>query len=105
MKKIIVGMIVASMMAASPAMADRGGGYRDNHERHHDGGGSVNPWPFIAGAVVGGIIISEVGRERERESRPPARYITVCQEIRLYDAKGRFVKTERSCHEELVTDY
>lgn len=102
MKKIIVGLVVASMLASSIAEGhDRG--WREPPRREHNGGG-VNPWPFIAGAVVGGIIVNEVVRDRE-EYRPPQRYVTVCEDIMLYDSSGRYIKTERHCRQELVPAY
>ena len=108
MKKIIVGLVVASMLASSIAEAhDRG--WREPPHREHRGGGGVNPWPFIAGAVVGGIIVNEVVRDREvvreREYNPPVRYVTICENIPLYDSEGRYIKTDRYCHQELVPAY
>lgn len=101
MKKIIVGLVVASMLATSIADAhDRD--WREPPRREHHGGGGVNPWPFIAGAVVGGIIVNEVVRE---QPRPPQRYVTVCEDIMLYDSSGRYIKTERHCRQELVPAY
>lgn len=96
MKKVILAVALACMLPAV-AMADRG-----NHHREHRGGG-FNPWPFVAGAVIGGIIVHEADRDRERQP-PPRRYITVCENIMLYDARGTYIKTERHCHEELA-DY
>ena len=100
MKKIIVGLVVASMLTSSIALAhDRE--WREPPRREHRGGG-VNPWPFIAGAVVGGIIVNEVISDREEYRRPPMRYVNVCENIELYDQYGRYVRTERRCRRELV---
>ena len=54
-----------------------------------------NPWPFIAGAVVGGLIVHEAQRDYPK-------YVTVCNDVDLFDSYGRYVKTERICHQELV---
>lgn len=68
-----------------------------------------NPWPFIAGAIIGGIVVNEINRDRDdREYRPyppRQRYITVCENIPLYDVYGYYVRTERRCHQELVPAY
>lgn len=100
MKKLIIAAVIAAIVVPTIAVADRGGHYREP-SRH--GGGGVNPWPFIAGAVIGGIIVHESGRNREYN--PPQRYITVCEDIMLYDSNGRYVKSERYCHQELVSGY
>lgn len=100
MKKILVATILA-LSIPGLAFADRGEHHREPPRYEHHRGG-VNPWPFIAGAVVGGIIVNEVSRDRVEEYRPPMRYITVCENIELYDVNGYYVKTERQCRRELV---
>jgi len=102
MKKVIVGLVVASLFSSN-VFADhryeppmRYDGYRDYGYGHR--GGGVNPWPFIAGAVVGGIIVNEANRSRDVAPR----YITVCRDIALFDSSGNFVKTDRICRQEYV---
>ena len=94
MKKLLITLIACTVPMT--AMADRD---RFEHREHH---GGVNPWPFVAGAVIGGIIVNEVNRDREY--RPPMRYVTICEDLALYDSYGRYVRTERQCRKQLVEE-
>lgn len=66
MKSIIA--IAATLITAVPSVAAADGGccWEGNHWRgptHYDSN-RVNPWPFIAGAVVGGIIVHSAQESR-----------------------------------------
>jgi hypothetical protein len=71
MKQVITIVAALITLAPSAAMAD-GRHWRapDRHESHR--GGGVNPWPFIAGAVVGGLIVhaSEADEPRAIVGKP-----------------------------------
>ena len=71
MKHFIAIVASAITLVPSVSMAD-GGRWRapERFEEHHRGGG-FNPWPFVAGAVVGGIIVNEYNRPRVITSRQP----------------------------------
>ena len=58
MKPLIV--IAAALITAIPTIASADGRHwrePDRYRDHYDRGSRINPWPFIAGAVVGGIIV------------------------------------------------
>lgn len=74
-------------------------GYEHEHRKS-------NPWPFIAGVVVGGIVVREIDRQRQRDELT---YITVCEEYVVYDQWGHYIYderggivTQRRCRQELV---
>lgn len=90
MKKIIVGILCVVTAVPSVTLAD---GY------HHGGGrGGINPWPIVAGAVIGGLLVGSSNRARE------PRYTTVCEDVALYDQYGNYVRTERRCRKEWTED-
>lgn len=97
MKKLFSILILAICL---PAVALGDGRH---HERHRDEGGR-NPWPFIAGAVLGGVIVNEYSRGNRYEEPRPARRIQLCEDFISYDVYNRPI-VERRCHYEWVSDY
>ena len=94
--KALIAITASLLMLTSVAAAD-------DHYTSHNGPwrqpapverNRINPWPFIAGAVVGGLIVHEAQKEYPR-------YVTVCNDVHLFDSFGRYVKTERVCHQEI----
>lgn len=58
MKPII--LVAAALITAIPTVASADGRHwrvPDRYSDHYERGSHTNPWPFIAGAVVGGIIV------------------------------------------------
>ena len=94
MKQVIT--IVAALIALAPSASMADGRWRapDRHERHE---GGVNPWPFIAGAVVGGIIVhaAEADEPRVVTSRPAEKPILV---------NGVWMQRTVRCVQEIVTN-
>ena len=90
MKALIA--ITASLLTLTSVASAHEGPWRQPATVERD---RINPWPFIAGAVVGGLIVHEAQKEYPR-------YVTVCNDVDLFDSFGRYVKTERVCHQELV---
>jgi hypothetical protein len=97
MKTIIV--LAAALITAIPTIASadgRRGHPPDRYSDRYDRGSRTNPWPFIAGAIVGGIIIHEVA-----EANQP-RVVTSDAPVLV---NGVWMQRTYSCVQEIVTNY
>lgn len=92
--------IVATLISAVPTVAAAD----DHHWRpparysdHYDRGSRTNPWPFIAGAVVGGIIVhsAEASQPRVVSPRQPEPPVLV---------NGVWMQRTYQCVQEIVVD-
>jgi hypothetical protein len=105
MKKIILAAVIACMIPTM-ALADRDDHHRGGERREHrEGrGGGFNPWPFVAGAIVGGIIVNESNRDdRYVERNPPRqRRVLLCEDYVTYDIYNRPL-VQRRCRYEWVS--
>lgn len=96
MKNILIAIALLTVPTLALADRDHGGRYREpprHVERSH---GGFNPWPFIAGAVVGGIIIHEA-------DRTPAPISPNGQSPVLVN--GVWMQRVLQCVQTIVTDY
>jgi hypothetical protein len=104
MKPIIA--IAAALITAAPTVASADGGccWEGNHWRgparysdHYDRGSRINPWPFIAGAVVGGIIVHSAEASQPRVVSSPATEAPVL-------VNGVWMQRTYRCTQEIVID-
>jgi len=89
--------ILASFIVLTPTVASADG-WRGGREHYEHRGGGVNPWPFLAGAVVGGIIVhaaSEANEPRVISSRRPEPPVLV---------NGVWMQRIVRCVQEIVTN-
>jgi hypothetical protein len=119
MKKLITSMIVASMLACTPAFADDNnyqaprGEYRsyDNYDRHHHrGGGGKWVAPLIGGIVIGALLSGSSRRDRNYSSSydydnryypPDTRYDTrycVREQVTEWHGGERYIFWETRCN-------
>jgi hypothetical protein len=102
-------VIILSALMATMSMTACADGHRE-HEHRNNG---INPWPFIAGAVVGGIIIHEAERPvpapvyREGTivyvNGVPYRYITQCDpDYIVQDNRGNDIVVRGPCRRALI---
>ena len=83
-------LIAASLLVLSSAATAHEGPWRAPVHVDH----GSNPWPFIAGAVIGGIIIHEA----EKPAPVPA------PSENLAYVNGVLMKRVQTCHQEIVRD-
>ena len=95
MKALIT--ITASLLTLVPSISSADGRW---HGPVHSDRGS-NPWPFIAGAVIGGIIVHEATKPPVES--PPWRNAPVPAEGLVY-VNGVLMKRVQTCHQEIVRD-
>jgi hypothetical protein len=105
-----ITILTAVILAISPISANADEHGHRNHEHRSNG---INPWPFLAGAVVGGIIIHEAERPvpapvyREGAivyvNGVPYRYTTQCDpDYIVRDDRGNDVVVRGACRRALV---
>ena len=96
MKTVFVALTLAALLPAVAIADGRHDRPPARYSDHYDRGNRTNPWPFIAGAVVGGIIIHEVA-----EANQP-RVITSNAPVLV---NGVWMQRTYSCVQEIVTNY
>ena len=96
MKHFIAIVASAITLVPSVSMAD-GGRWRapERLEREEHHGRGFNPWPFIAGAVVGGIIVHAADEPRVITSKPAEKPVLV---------NGIWMQRTYQCVQEIVSD-
>lgn len=99
MKHFIAIVASAITLVPSVSMADGGRHWRapDRYSDHYDRGSRINPWPFIAGAVVGGIIVhaAEADEPQVITSKPAEKPVLV---------NGIWMQRTYQCVQDIVTD-
>ena len=123
MKKVLVGILVSlAAMLSVPAQAQicdtrRGvdhfcgvqhsGGYRGVqwHHGHRGHGGLNSTEKVILGAIIGGVVVDAMNRNRNPEPQvvyvPPQPYPSstqTCTTREVFDRYGRLISTERTCY-------
>lgn len=98
MKTIITLTAILALVAPTIASAD-GRHWRepDRYSDRYDHGHRTNPWPFIAGAVVGGILVN-AARANEPRVVYPAGEAPVL-------VNGVWMQRTYRCVQEIVVDY
>ena len=92
--KILVLTAVLGLGTISNANADNHFYRSPERHAHHS---SINPWPFIAGAVIGGIIVHEADQ--------PPKVITSNVVEPPVLVNGIWMQRTLRCVQEIVTDY
>jgi hypothetical protein len=101
MKKFILG--VALVLFATAAIGDPyGHSHGREHNEWHQRGGHFGWGEFVGGIILGSIVAHQVDGHYYDNSEAEVRRITLCDNIYLYDQYGRFIRTERQCHDEWV---
>ena len=99
MKKITsIAIIVGAIITPTLASADGHRWREPPRVEHREGRGGINPWPFIAGAVVGGILVNAAQADdspRVISSRASDAPVLV---------NGVWMQRVRNCVQEIVTD-
>ena len=102
MNKLI---LIAALLIPTIALADHDE-WRHRQEHEYRGGG--DGWKWLGGAIIGGIIINQIDRDRYApppqyvQYPPPMRRVLFCEDIPLFDVYGNVVRYQRQCHYELV---
>ena len=104
MTKIIASILLgASLLVSVPAQArdHRWGVDSNRHSPYHHGhrhsrhGGLNSTEKVILGAIIGGVLIDTVHRNRT----PPEPYVTqTCTTREVYDQYNRLISRERFCN-------
>ena len=97
MKHFIAIVASAITLVPSVSMADGGRHWRapERFEREEHRGRGFNPWPFVAGAVVGGIIVNEYNKPRVITSKQPEPPVLV---------NGVWMQRTYQCTQTIVAD-
>jgi hypothetical protein len=109
----LLAVVALSILVVSPAIADHDDfRHRGEYERH---GGGGDGWKWLGGAIIGGIIVDQIDRDRyapppvysqypEYSAPPPMRRVLRCTNYISTDYYGNQT-AQRYCHYELIPAY
>jgi hypothetical protein len=87
-----IAAVAALTFTATSAIADppHFHGYREWHGGGHSG------WGWVGGAIVGGLIVHEM--DRDRYYNPPYRHVLECRYVTIIEPDG-YQHLEKRCRE------